>query len=261
MFLEKEIERHLQYFDTGSWQRLLGLIVESGLFAIFYARLLNLNLENIPSQFLLKLKNQYSFNLKRSIMLEKELFSVLGCLDDNNIRAIPLKGPILARHLYNDAALRRASIAGEIDLLVHKHELIDAENVLRRAGYSTNEGAIENYHKFRNEVLFCRNDSASGQFQVDLHWGMGDRFIPAHLEDFWLNAKEIKIGSRCVLLASKEDLLLYLSLISIYDGAFIKIRHIYDIHSLIVKFNKEIDWQVLADRARQYNLNAMLFLF
>lgn len=256
---KNETERHFQYFNTDDWQRLLDIVVETGLFPAFYTRLLDLNLKNIPSQFLLKLKNQYYFNLKRTIMLEKELFRVLEYLNKKNIPAIPLKGPILARLLYSDVALRRSSIAGEMDVLVHKHNLIAAENIIKEAGYFTNEDAIEKFHRFRTQILFCRNDPWMGPFQVDLHWGMRDRFMRAHLEDFWLNAKELKVDNYHVLLPSKEDLLLYLGLISVYDGAFIKIRHIYDIHSLISKFNKEMNWCTLSDTARQYNLDAILF--
>ena len=53
---------------------------------------------------------------------------LLGHLEATGIPAVPLKGPLLARILYGDPALRRSH---DIDILVHRRDLDGAVSVVQ----------------------------------------------------------------------------------------------------------------------------------
>lgn len=252
-----EINQKIHYFNKNNWQTLTDFSIKNGLFPAFYIRLSRLNLENIPSEFLSKLKNLYIFNLKTNIILERDLFKILSIFRESNIAVIPLKGPFLARYLYQDLALRQTSC--DLDLLVPQEKLQDAEDILQTIGYYTDDKRRTGYHKFCREIPFFKKNSELQNFYIDLHWDIRDRFIRTHNSDFWLNAKEINIDGYPILVPSCEDLLLYIALISIYDYSFVQIKYLYDLHRLISRFGEKINWQFCLKKAKQFSLDAALF--
>jgi hypothetical protein len=62
-----------------------------------------------------------------------------------------------------------------------------------------------------------------------------------------------------ILLPSNEDLLLYLTFTAINYFRFIEIKYLYDIHRLITGFAKDINWDSVANEAKQLNLDTALF--
>ena len=128
------INKEIQHFTAGDWDKLYESAIQSGLFPVFYNCLLSLDLNNISADFLSRLKNLYFLNLRRNVLLEQELFRIISYFKELNIPVIPLKGPILARYLYNDLALRQTSC--DLDLLV-RHETIEkTKEKLAELGYS-----------------------------------------------------------------------------------------------------------------------------
>ena len=121
---KERIAERLKDFENKDWQALYALLTDHGLFPAFYTKLLDLKLENIPSDFLAKLKNIYFLNLQRNLLLEQEFFGILNHLQDSGIPVIPLKGPLLARWLYGDSGLRQASV--DLDLLVRQEAVNQA---------------------------------------------------------------------------------------------------------------------------------------
>ncbi len=100
------IVKQVETWQLREWQRLFEFSVLSGLFPQFFYALCNTCPECIPLEFLGRARNIFAFNLKRNSVLERELFVLLGRLKDRGIDAIPLKGPVWARYLYGDSALR-----------------------------------------------------------------------------------------------------------------------------------------------------------
>lgn len=246
-----------QNFNSGNWKELCEFAIKNKLFPVFYSHLLALELNSIPPEILSRFKNLYFYNLQKNLILQKELFNVLAHFRQAGLPVIPLKGPFFTSYLYEDIALRQAS--DDLDLLVQQERLKDAENILEMLGYHTNEKRRLGYHKFNRQIPFFRTAANSKAYVVDLHWSLRSRFIRTHTRDFWANAKQVEVSGLQILMPSNEDLLLYLALISMFDGAFIQIKHLYDMHRLIIKFGKEMDWQVTAEKARKFNLDAALF--
>jgi hypothetical protein len=254
-----EINKKTRYFKDSDWEVLSDLSVENGLFPVFYKRLLSLDLENTPPGLLSKLKTLYLVNLKRNIILERELFDIISYLQENNIPVIPLKGPTLAKFLYDDLSLR--VISCDLDLLIEQSKIKTAQKRLADKGYyfdPRHETADFSY-RFRRQIVLQRKIEGGGHMFLDLHWDFRDQFSHTHLQDFWLNAVNISFDGHQILMPSPEDLLLYLILISISDFDFIQIKYLYDTHRLVTSFARHINWDALAVKANQAGLDTALF--
>ena len=242
---KEEIDKKTRHFKDNDWQELLDFSIANGILPLFYTRLLSLKLENIPTGFLSNLKALYLTNLKRNIVLEKELLRVISHLKDNNIPVIPLKGPALAEFLYDDLSLRQTSC--DLDLLVRKEQLEQAEYALKEIGcsscYGGEDGSLRNFNlKYYRELGFIKD---SNRLSVELHIDIRQLFTFAPLEDFWANIREFDIGGNKILVPSHESLLVYLSLVAMSINEFIGLRYLYDIHMLISKFKRDLNWKGL----------------
>jgi hypothetical protein len=259
-----EINKRILAFKDSDWQRLYELATKNGLFPIFYHQLLSLRLENLPTEFLSKLKNAYFLNLKRNTLLERELFRILTYFKELNIPVIPLKGPILARYLYNDLALRQASC--DLDLLV-KYEAIDeVKEKLMGLGYDFS--LIDYKRDFLCPIGLSRqveqimlNKSIDGTLSIslDLHWCIRGFFVDTHIQDLWQQARYFYLDGQKILMLSNEDALIYLSIISISILEFVQLKYIYDIHRLVTVFGKELDWERLLYKVKHANLENCLY--
>ena len=259
-----EINKRIQQFNDSDWQILYELATKSGLFSIFYTKLLNLKLSNIPAEFLSKLKNLYFLNLKRDILLEQELFRILTYFKELNISVIPLKGPLLARYLYNDLGLRQASC--DLDLLV-KYEAIDeVKEKLGKWGYRFS--LIDYKRDFLcptglsrqiEQIILTKSIDRTLGISLDLHWCIRGFFLDASIQKLWQEAGYFDLDGQKILMLSHEDTLTYLSIISISTLEFVQLKYIYDIHRLITVFGKELNWERLLYKVKYSNLENCLY--
>jgi hypothetical protein len=255
----EEVNRRIRYLKDSDWQALSDFSVASGLLPLFYTRLTSLRLENIPPGFLSCLKALYLVNLKKNILLEKELFKIISHFKENNIPLVPLKGPALARFLYDDLSLRQASC--DLDLLVRKEQFEETEYALKKIGFApTAEGedaSRRNFNlKYYRELGFVKD---SNGLLVELHIDMRQLFTFAPLEDFWSNLKEVELEGNKILMPSGECLLVYLSLAAMSINEFVELRYLYDIHTLMSKFRKKLDLRELQSKLKDARYGAAVF--
>lgn len=199
-------------------------------------------MENIPHDFLAKLKSLYLVNLKINLKLEKELLNIIHYFKENDITIIPLKGPVLARFLYGDLSLRGRS--GDLDLLIKKEQLKEAEEALGKIGFNPNRESADIFWrsfnlKYYREIGFIRS---TNRLLVELHLDLRGLFSYPPLEDFWSGLREFDLDGERILMPSNEDLLTYLCLVAMPLTEFIELRYLYDIHTLISKFGKDLNW-------------------
>lgn len=258
------IIKRIQHLKSDDWNKLYVLAAKTGLFPVFYSRLLSLKLENIPPEFLSRLKEPFFFNLKRNLLLEKELLEILSYFEKLNIPVIPLKGPTLARYLYNDLALRQAS--GDLDLLVRYEAIGEVKERLAELGYRI--CGTEHKRDFLSpvglskqirQVIFVKHLDKTLSINLDLHWCIRGFFVDTHIQDLWQQAGSFNLNGQRILVFSNEDALLYLSVISISILEFVQLKYIYDIHRLITVFGKDLDWDRLLYKAKQLNLESCLY--
>ena len=254
-----KINEIISNFNEKDWEKTGDFLKNNGLFSLFYDRALNLKLENIPEIFLARLEKLYLRNIQRNTFLERELFNLTDCLRQCNISVIPLKGVILSELLYNDIALRGTS--NDIDLLVPYERLKEAEEKILEIGYSftDKEDTIYLNHKTNKEIVLHKKVN-SGYVLLDLHWYITDeRLSDNYLMEFRANAKEVNLKGHQVLIPSTEDLIFYLSLHAINYGHFVTIKYLYDLHRMVILYNKKIDWPEVVRKAKENKLEKILF--
>jgi putative nucleotidyltransferase-like protein len=103
----------------------------------------------------------------RGLALDAATRELAGALGKAGIRALPLKGPLLAEDVHGDIGLRETS---DIDLLVSASEIDAAVGVLRERGYSQ------------------PTDARRGNGLPDLHFGLHHPTLPSvdvHWRVYW----------------------------------------------------------------------------
>jgi len=86
----------------------------------------------VPSTYLEQLRDLFLTNAARNVFLTAKLLELLDLFKENNIAALPFKGPVLAESIYGDISLRQFV---DLDVLVHKRDALKARNLLLAHGY------------------------------------------------------------------------------------------------------------------------------
>lgn len=144
--------------------------------------------------------------------MTRELLRILDALKDAGIRAVPLKGPVLAEQLYGDVALRQFS---DLDILVAQEDLEKAIEITSKMEYKCEEelkgkrkmaflNSMHHYHLFNKKL---------GLF-VELHWRSSPNHYGLQLDvsSILSRAVETTIFGKKILNISSEDEIVFLCL-------------------------------------------------
>jgi hypothetical protein len=146
----------------------------------------------IPADVVARLRAFAAGNAVQALMLAHELSKLLEMLAAEGIAAAPFKGPVLAREVYGDVALRHA---GDLDLLVRPADIVRAKGLFDRLGYASiyptstpreqrylkglSPAQAAGYLQSHSEHHLLRAD---GLVTVDLHWDLAPRDFSARVE-------------------------------------------------------------------------------
>jgi len=249
------IEKKLASASAGD---LFGLAGKYGLFPVFYNKLSGLKLEALAEE-LASYKGAYIANIVRNTTLERRALEIIHHLKKYAIPVIPLKGPIFAKFIYGDLALRQAST--DLDILVRPKDVKEAEERLKEIGYAANldNGVIEYYHAFNNQIPLSRRDDRSGPVALDLHWDLRQKFVATNIDDFWASARDTDLGGYTISMPSVENIAMYLAALAILDGASVQIKYLFDLHTLVTRYAVSMNWGLLSDKAARFKMDATLF--
>lgn len=167
-------ERLHQYLTGVDWPRLPVLAREHGVVGQLAACLNKLDAV-IPSEInkaLLERQREQNF---LTLRLTAELFRLLELFSRNKIRALVIKGPVLAVQAYADPGMRGY---GDLDLLVRQRDIRRATELMIASGYQAaiSLDAIQ-AGKIPGQYLFSKLDS---QLLVELHNDRTLRYFPRH---------------------------------------------------------------------------------
>jgi hypothetical protein len=203
-------------------------------------------LESVPTDIVEPMVNSTMRNLAHNMQRSLELIRVLDALSSEEITAVILKGPALTNAVYHDESLR---IYSDIDLLIERHELSRAKEIVAGLGYSL---VRDNYSVADdlNEELGCEWTYYHPKAVLEIHWNIVDK-----LSRFNINVQELidravvfDMSGRQELMLSPEDMLLHLC-IHQYKHHWQRLRDLCDIAEIARQYSKDFDWRGFLTRS------------
>jgi hypothetical protein len=197
------------------WDQMVSLANKHGVMPLFYRSLGLVDRKLMPQETMARLRMMYMQNAARNIRMAEELLRVLDALKDAGIKAVPLKGPVLAEQLYGDVALRQFS---DLDILVSRKDADEALTVLEEKGYRSTsiDPRKERSEKKRAALLrslhhyVMMNDCS--RILIELHWQLSPKICRLNTNEvaIWDKTKKLRCSGKEVLSLESEDSLVFL---------------------------------------------------
>lgn len=218
------------------WDQFLQHAYHHRLFPILYKKLNHAKKYWIPSSVIHQLKSSYEKNTFHMLFLFGEMETINQILQSNGIRSLFLKGPILAKDLYDEISNRTC---GDLDLLIPFKDLKIVDHILTDLGYQKDEyiKSLLGDWKWRHHH-FTYFHSKKGT-KVEIHWRLNPS--PSNeptFEDLWNQRRMFILKDKPIHYLGEEDLFLFLVTHGARHG-WSRLRWLMDIHMIL---NKELDW-------------------
>ena len=218
------------------WDEVVRLATAHGVLPLVFVNLSNVPKSTIPSRALTELRELYYQNAAHNSLLAHFLADLLQHFQQQHIRAIPFKGPVLATTVYGSLSSR---MSGDIDLLVHPRDYRRARSVLLDKGF----------HLADNWTWQCALTSPGEyKIEVDIHRSILPFWfdMPLDFDELWERCSRTDCGSQSVPILAVEDLLSVLCMSLIKDAAqdTLVLRQVVDIAALL-RTRRDFDWRRL----------------
>ncbi len=192
------------------WDALLNLAAAHAVRPQLIQAFLKLDWIGVPAEAKLSLLDFLRRHKARSLFVAGELIKVSDELSQRGIPFATFKGPALAAELYGDLSLREYN---DIDLIVERRQVAQAESVLGSLGYRATHGSSmfrDAFVSYQRQFAFVRETPS---LAVDLHWDFTASHIPFPLSpaEIWSNLEEADIGPRRVPTLGRNNLALFLA--------------------------------------------------
>ena len=246
-------ERLRQYLAAVDWPRLLLLAREHGVLGQLSTCMSDRDGFAISSEIKQALAEHRRTQNFLTLRLTGELFRLLELFNQNEIRALVVKGPVLAVEAYADPGLRSY---GDLDLLVRQRDIHRATELLIASGYQAaiSLDAIRR-GKIPGQYLFCKRDA---KLLVELHNDLTLRYFPRPLpiEDFFARQVRVRLDAHEVPAPSLED---HLVLICVHGAKHFweRLSWIADVAGMVSQ-QASIDWKRARTSAKAVEANCLL---
>ena len=249
--------------DAGvDWPRLIDRAVQHGLAPLLYATLRTTSpaaSAEPPPPMLARLRELYDRHAARHVGRVAKLAEIGAALDGAGITVVVLKGAALGSAVYRDPAFRTM---GDVDLLARQEDLVAANRVLRRLGYTPDdswrsEAWYEAHHHHLAPLV-----APDGSLIVELHRSIveaGEGRVP--VDDLWERAGLEQIGGATFRVLAPSDLLLHLCLHLACDNVFVagKLRDLRDMAETIRHYADAIEWDAVVGRAKAWQVSCYVY--
>jgi hypothetical protein len=197
--------------DQGRTGDLLELLDDQRLTSLLGSRAMAIGGNRLPPSFTGPVLSDLASNRVRNLAIEALATRLVLELENAGIRTLPLKGPFLARRLYDDVGMRSVN---DLDLLVSRRNLDRAAAVLCSCGYRSEP--VPPREKRFPDLHYVLRDPRGQLPRIDLHWRI--HWHETEFSEAMLNRSSPgKAGFR---VASADDELVALLLYYARDGLF-----------------------------------------
>lgn len=194
----------------------------------------------VPPPLLTALKQQVAQHTVWQLLLTKELRHILAICEQNGIVCIPIRGPVLAEHLYGDGSTRQMD---DLDFLVHRGNLSAIKDIFQHLNYALHEHRPGFLEAFSYSLEFIHPHHG---FLVEPHWTLTyPPFIDtAAMEPVWARAKRQPWAGIDIWTLSHEDLLLHLCLHLHHKGQLAPLLWFCELDGTIRRHASTLDWTI-----------------
>ena len=232
------------------WAKLLNLAQFHGMIPLLYTRLKETVWELLPKDVQETLEIAHRMNAIHALSLTDELLRLVSLLQQQDIFALPYKGPVLAAQLYGDIAMRQFV---DLDVVINKTDWTTVNALLIKNDWApvhqlpaTQENLYQRTYKDHGYYLLAKN------ILLELHWAFSDPHFgfPLSVDAVSQQTTQIEINQQCVPIPVVEDLLLLLC----FHGAkhkWERISWLADIAQLIA-ISPQLNWDMFIAQARKF---------
>ncbi len=238
------------------WERFIEYAVMHRM-VYFVSKALENHAENIPDAVYSRIQNLCVENSTRSLILSAALIRLLRLFEKNQIQALPFKGPVLSRMVYDTEDARNFT---DLDILVSRKDAVRARDLLLANGFTTDldipESQLqfylekENYFQFFNEA---------GTLNIDLHWELTGRYTrhPVYLEKVMGHGSSIAFCSQSVPAMGYEDTLIYLCVHG-SRNCWEKLEMVFSVAAVICVCSASFAWESVLKKAESLGAKKMV---
>lgn len=240
-----------------NWDALFDSAYMHGVFPLLFKALRGI--EGVNEAVMARLKNGNLQIARTNMMMTAELLSVIRLLDENGIRTIAIKGPVLSQIIHGDITQRQFS---DLDLLVDRCDMHKSLELLEGIGYLS-----------EHPIAFLKNTTllkvgkdfptthVDKNVLIEFHWKL---FLDRHIKKSKIDLFSDKnyhcmINNTSVETLELGALLLYL-LLHGSKHYWERLEWIVDIDRLIRLHGDEIDWDALRTMAQDMEIEFMVYL-
>jgi len=240
------------------WEYVIAIAYAHGLLPLLHEHVATAAADLVPAHVLSRLKRESVANSQNVLHLTGKQLRVYKLFKENNVPAALFKGPLLAQMAYGEMCLRQA---GDIDLLINRHDFTQARLLLESLGYEMTPrltpAQLSSHLNNHCEIQFMRDEWLT---VVDLHWDLAPRSFVFGVkpEDVMSRLQSVSLAGAEVETFGAEDLLLYQAM----HGAKHLWRRLEWISCLAesLRATKQINWSTLVDRAAKAHATRILAL-
>lgn len=232
-----------------NWTRLLSLAQRHALVPLLYSHLNRLAADLVPPERLQELRHRFQSNSALNVLLTGEMVRLVDLFKQNQIPALPYKGPAIGVGVYGNLGLRQFA---DLDILVPEKDVWTATDLLTEQGYQAHfvipERKKSTFLRLSYVRLFKRESDGT---TVELHWRLAPRFFGANFNTarLWQRSRTIQLQGSTVQLPLTQDFILMLCIHGAKD-CWEKLEWVCGLAEL-VRSDPGIDWNQLFSDARQ----------
>ncbi|SCC44916.1 nucleotidyltransferase domain-containing protein [Bacillus mycoides] len=237
-----------EWFSDIDWEVFLEQTVHHRVYPVIYQKLKQVDEELIPSHIVQTLNRKYKKNTFQMLYLSAEMERINKLCNENEIRMIFLKGPVLSQDLYGDISLRTSC---DLDVLIPMQNLEKVEMLLLEQGYVKDDyiQTILNDWKWRHHHITFFHPTK--QIKLEIHWRLnpGPGKEPG-FEELWKRKRKSTLTSNSVYMLGEEDLFLFLVSHGARHG-WSRLRWLVDIKKIV---DQELNWSEIHKLMRKYQM-------
>ena len=244
-----------------SWDDVLEIGGRHGVLPLLARSIDSVSEYRVPEEAIGRLEDRARSVEVRNLRYTRELHGIFDTFEDDGIRAMPFKGPMLASFSYGDLSMREFS---DLDILVHRNDVPAAVDLLEARGYEWVGDAprLDDSPLIGGPVtmpLVCEYELKRDDHTVEIRWRVGQSDLPFGIgfETMWDRHDVVPVAGVDLPALDPEDRILMLA----YHGTKHRwhlLKWISDFAVSIEKTNP--DWSRLFHRSRANGIERKLLV-